>query len=45
MTNTGVPAVGLMVAPAMDSGRVHIVVGEKTDGRPVGGTTSFLVVR
>lgn len=45
LNSTGVPAVGFMLAPNMGSGRVHIVVGDKTDGPPVGGTTGTVVVR
>jgi hypothetical protein len=45
MSSTGVPAVGIMFNPTGSSGRVIIIVGEKTDGSPVGGLTSYLVLR
>ncbi len=45
MSSTGVPAVSLMVNPDRSSGKVLIIVGEKTDGRPVGGVSSYLIVR
>jgi len=45
MSSTGVPAVGIMFNPNGSSGRVIIIVGEKTDGPPVGGLTSYLVLR
>jgi len=45
MSSTGVPAVGIMPKPNMDADRVLIVIGSKTDGRPVGAVTSTLVAR
>lgn len=45
LSNTSVPAVGMMINPNMNNDRVLIVVGERTDGSPVGATTGYVVVR
>jgi hypothetical protein len=45
LTSNGVPAVGIMLNDKMDPDRVLVVIGEKTDGKPVGATTGYLIVR